>query len=50
MSRLDENIQNKEIVPQFPLKPSTTDEDFGSPKSKKVPSVAQSMAFTIGSS
>ncbi len=50
MSRLDENIQNKEIVPQFPSKPCTTDDDFGSPKGKRVPVVSQSMAFTIGSS
>jgi len=40
MSRLDENIQNKEIVPQFPFKPSTTDENFGSPRGKKVHALA----------
>jgi hypothetical protein len=32
MSRFDENIQHKELIPTFPTKPSTTDEDFGSPK------------------
>ena len=50
MSRLDEEILHKEIVPQFPTKPSTTDEDFGSPKQntiKKSP-INSSMSFQIG--